>query len=74
MENTTILNTIGYLLEIGGFALNYYNTEKILPGMWMRNSNALTPEEKRKQKLIKRAFGLVIFGSVLQMISPFFKK
>ena len=68
-----IVNTLGYLLDLSGLGITLLNSPKISYGMFMRNSNNPTPEEKKKERRIKIGYWLIFIGLTLQMSQAFIK-
>ena len=67
-----LMSSLGYTLEIIGLIITLSNAPKQVYGMYMRNSNDPTPSEVKKERNIKLGYGLIIGGTIIQMISGFF--
>lgn len=67
MKEAQLVYIIGMILEIIGVALTFAFSPKLLPGTWLRQSNALTSNEKLEKYLVVLGFVLIIIGAFCQL-------
>ncbi len=72
MDVKTIVNSVGLLLNIVGVAMVYWfsplNEYAISGGDAFTDSDKIERETKRRNELLKLSVGVVIFGSILQLV------